>query len=590
MFVKRVVFINRAPFSQLDLSFEGKSVISLTGFNGSGKTTIMSYIVDAFHEIARKRYGQEFSGGKEGKLYRISSDINTIEGAESSLVYICFDYSGQSIHYIDLQGDINEDSFGNLIRKVGNGVDLVLNYAMIENQLRRGERYAKYVLIDDKIAHDFFANNIATYFPSYRYEQPGYLNDVYQMELYYKNRANFNGYLPNPIEITSDLPQIANWMMDVVLDKELYNDSRILNQLNWVLQALLSPKFKMVPRIGIGPRYAGGARIQVMDAEKNKMIYPSIFNISAGESALLCLFGELLKQADRVGKTAATVEGVVLVDEIDKHINISLQIENVPLLMKMFPNVQFIISTHSPFINMGMTEKYGNKCSIFDLNTDGVECLADENDVFKEVYDVIISKNNQYLDAYKRLSAIEKDSKITRVYLEGRTDEKYFRRAMEVFGCETEDFEFQWVGHIDDKGQEVFTGASSLNQAIQFLKGRILNRPHIFLFDCDTKKQESEEGNIFILLMKYYAEHTTMNKGIENALELDGIDTEAFYITTVKTEDYGKTVTISELDKMKMCEYICSLDNDVLEKVFQNLLPVINRIMEIIKRNDLNEK
>lgn len=37
MYVKRVVFVNRAPFPHLDISFKGKSVISLTGFNGSGK-------------------------------------------------------------------------------------------------------------------------------------------------------------------------------------------------------------------------------------------------------------------------------------------------------------------------------------------------------------------------------------------------------------------------------------------------------------------------------------------------------------------------------------------------------------------------
>ncbi len=583
MFVRRVVFINRAPFSKLDIFFDGKKVISLTGFNGAGKTTIMSYIVDAFYEIAKKRFNQEFSGEKEGKFYRISSDINIMEGEDSSLVYISFDLNGQNIHYFDFQGNIDEHSFGKLISEVGSEVESILTYSMIRNQLMRGERYAKHVVIDDKFASDFFNHNIATYFPAYRFEQPGYLNDVYQIDLYYKKTANFSGYLPNPIEITSDLPQIANWMMDVVLDKEIYNDERVLKQLNLIVKSLLVSKNDNIPRIGIGPRYSGGARIQIIDTKTNKCIYPSVFNMSAGESALLCLFAELLKQADKVGETAENVEGVILVDEIEKHLNISMQIECLPLLMSMFPKVQFIVSTHSPFVNMGLSERYESNCAIIDLNAGGTECFADENGVFREAYDAIVSQNNQYLNAYKRLVDKENDTIKPVVYLEGRTDEKYFLRAMEVFKIENKDFQFKWIGHIDEKGQEAFTGAGSLNQAIQFLKGQEHRTLNIFLFDCDTKKQEDDYENIVILRMKHFEEHSIMNKGIENALVLDGIDIDTFYTTIVRNEDYGKTVTIREFDKMKMCDYICSLENDFLEGVFQNLLPVIKRIMEIVK-------
>ena len=65
----------------------------------------------------------------------------------------------------------------------------------------------------------------------------------------------------------------------------------------------------------------------------------------------------------------------VLVDEIDKHLNISLQMEHLPVLMEMFPKVQFIISTHSPFVNMGLVEKYEGQAAIIDLNNGGTECL-----------------------------------------------------------------------------------------------------------------------------------------------------------------------------------------------------------------------
>jgi predicted ATP-binding protein involved in virulence len=75
MRIKRIVFVNRAPFDKLDLDLSDKHVISLTGINGSGKTTIISHIVDAFYEIARDSFRIEFTGNKEGKLYRISSSL-----------------------------------------------------------------------------------------------------------------------------------------------------------------------------------------------------------------------------------------------------------------------------------------------------------------------------------------------------------------------------------------------------------------------------------------------------------------------------------------------------------------------------------
>ncbi len=45
-----------------------------------------------------------------------------------------------------------------------------------------------------------------------------------------------------------------------------------------------------------------------------------------------------------------TTPGVVLIDEIDQHLHPKWQQKIVDDLMKVFPNIQFIVSTHSPFI------------------------------------------------------------------------------------------------------------------------------------------------------------------------------------------------------------------------------------------------
>ncbi len=44
------------------------------------------------------------------------------------------------------------------------------------------------------------------------------------------------------------------------------------------------------------------------------------------------------------------VPGIVLVDEIETHLHIELQKTILELLTTIFPNIQFIVSTHSPFI------------------------------------------------------------------------------------------------------------------------------------------------------------------------------------------------------------------------------------------------
>lgn len=44
------------------------------------------------------------------------------------------------------------------------------------------------------------------------------------------------------------------------------------------------------------------------------------------------------------------MEGVVLIDEIETHLHVDLQKEIVPILTDLFPNIQFILTTHSPFV------------------------------------------------------------------------------------------------------------------------------------------------------------------------------------------------------------------------------------------------
>ena len=43
-------------------------------------------------------------------------------------------------------------------------------------------------------------------------------------------------------------------------------------------------------------------------------------------------------------------QGIVLIDELETHLHIELQKKILPFLTEFFPKIQFIVTTHSPYI------------------------------------------------------------------------------------------------------------------------------------------------------------------------------------------------------------------------------------------------
>jgi hypothetical protein len=47
---------------------------------------------------------------------------------------------------------------------------------------------------------------------------------------------------------------------------------------------------------------------------------------------------------------AYDVPGIVLIDEVETHLHIEMQKKALPFLTAFFPKIQFIVTTHSPFV------------------------------------------------------------------------------------------------------------------------------------------------------------------------------------------------------------------------------------------------
>lgn len=72
--------------------------------------------------------------------------------------------------------------------------------------------------------------------------------------------------------------------------------------------------------------------------------------LSSGYSSILDIYADLLIRTEYFSITGPELNGIVIIDELDAHLHVSLQRRIFPFLTRSFPNVQFIISTHSPFV------------------------------------------------------------------------------------------------------------------------------------------------------------------------------------------------------------------------------------------------
>lgn len=81
--------------------------------------------------------------------------------------------------------------------------------------------------------------------------------------------------------------------------------------------------------------------------------YLKINQLSDGEKCTIALFGDLARRMALANPRLSNPldgEGVVLIDELDLHMHTLWQRKVMQVLKKTFPNIQFIITTHSPQI------------------------------------------------------------------------------------------------------------------------------------------------------------------------------------------------------------------------------------------------
>lgn len=87
----------------------------------------------------------------------------------------------------------------------------------------------------------------------------------------------------------------------------------------------------------------------------------NVSQMSDGEKCTMALLGDLARRltlANPMLDNPLLGEGIVLIDEIELHMHPSWQRKILGILEHIFPNVQFIITTHSPIILSEVNEDY----------------------------------------------------------------------------------------------------------------------------------------------------------------------------------------------------------------------------------------
>jgi predicted ATP-binding protein involved in virulence len=134
----------------------------------------------------------------------------------------------------------------------------------------------------------------------------------------------------------------------------------------------------------------------------------SLNQMSDGYSALFDIVTKLLLQMDKGdGAVDFSGSGIVLIDEIETHLHVELQKRVLPFLTKMFPNVQFIVTTHSPFVITSI-----ENAVVYDLETQRSiddATIYSYDDIIKGFYDLDETSEQAKADFERYKVLCEKD-------------------------------------------------------------------------------------------------------------------------------------------------------------------------------------
>lgn len=291
----------------IPLSFEKKMNLIITGQNGCGKTSLLLEI---------KKYLHNITLGNLAHYYNFKTSINNQKEAKEKLL-LKPDVSKNEILQVDNQ--INE--LEKWLKNWG-GVELVFNDPLeLSNEYKKGEF-------------------IIAYFGAKRdtnLKTPKGISKVNIKEVYTIDEhagADFIQY-------------IVNLKADRSFAKD-DNDIKTVAEIDKWFKTFEKSIYQLFEKGNIRLQFDRKSYNFIL-IEDSKEPY-NLNQLSDGYSAILNIVTELIMRMETHKVKSYDVQGFVLIDEIETHLHVELQKQVLPFLISFFPRIQFIVTTHSPFV------------------------------------------------------------------------------------------------------------------------------------------------------------------------------------------------------------------------------------------------
>lgn len=445
MYINELNYRNIGPISQLDLVFRrnanGVPVPTIfVGKNGSGKSILLSNIVDAFYEIADRVYQNATQGQEGGHYYYKGISPTQIQiGQNYMTAYLQFQQENEKIEYIYKMGEITFDCFKSTLPSTP---DKSLDW--------RDDISYKNVSAPEKVISDVFDKNIICFFGPNRYMKPGWMGEQYFVQDdigIYSFESRISRTLKNPITV-SNMPELTlQWLCDIITDSRAdlvrtdnsysiaypsINDLHLLSISRSNAEKIMSTILGEDIIFRMENRSAGGRRFRICRLDGSELA-PSLVSLSTGQLALFHLFATIIRYADNddinLSHRLSDIEGIVVIDEIELHLHTELQRNALPKLIALFPKVQFIITSHAPLFLLGMREQFGEEnFDIYEMPS-GQKISVEQFSEFENAYRYL-SETGRYQQEIAHEIAKKKDKPL--IITEGATDWKHMKAAYQA--------------------------------------------------------------------------------------------------------------------------------------------------------------
>lgn len=357
-----------------------KNVLILLGDNGFGKTTILDAIATTMAP-----YSAQFPGIADYQLSDLDVHINR---------------HGRRSRYLTINAEFSDNGVAMTSVRYRKGT---------QNPPKTNYEQLKQAAIAKKEA--ILAGETDVQLPIFAYYGTG--RGQFQVP---ERRRGFQQAFErwdcykSAINPETDFKRFFGWF-DLMEDQERRDREKRwdLGYKSPVLEAVRKALDKIVdgyknPRIETRPLRFIMDRIDE-DGSKHEL---RIEQLSEGYKIVIAMVADLaarMAEANPEMENPLNTNGIVLIDEVDLHLHPKWQREILIQLTKVFPNLQFIVSTHSPVIVVGAAEI----AQVVNLNTINDDENLHQNDIqVSNVGQVLLSD----LFGLKYLYSPEWDSKI----------------------------------------------------------------------------------------------------------------------------------------------------------------------------------